>query len=97
MKPLPSGNLWLRHLRRQRVEKRVTIRELAAKAGLTHATVSRLENLKHPAYPLTAKALADALGVQVSDLLGEEEQETPEADPPEEEPPGPEEPAEPAA
>lgn len=95
MKPLPSGNLWLRHLRRWRVEKRVTIRELAEQAGLTHATVSRLENLKHPAYPITAKALADALGVQVSDLLGEEEPT--ETDPPEEEPPGPAEPAEPAA
>ena len=95
MKPLPPGNLWLRHLRRLRAEKRLTIRELAARADLTHATVSRLENLKHPAYPITAKALADALGVQVSDLLGEEEQAA-EADPPEE-PPGPAEPSEPAA
>ena len=90
MKPLPSGNLWLVHLRRLRVERRVTIRELAAQANLTHATVSRLENLKHPAYPITAKALADALGVSVSDLLGEEE-------PPEAEPPGLAQPAEPAA
>lgn len=96
MKPLPSGNLWLVHLRRWRVERRVTIRELAEQAGLTHVTVTKLENLKHPAYPITAKALADALGVQVSDLLGEEEQEPPEAESAEE-PPGPAEPAEPAA
>ena len=92
MKPLPPGNLWLVHLRPLRAERRMTIRELAAKANLTHATVSRLETLKHPAYPITAKALADALGVPVSDLLGEEE-EPPEADPP----PTPEEPAAPAA
>ena len=95
MKPLPSGNLWLVHLRRWRVERRVTIRKLAEQAGLTHVTVSKLENLKHPAYPITAKALADALGVQVSDLLGEEEP-SPEAELAEE-PPGPAEPAVPAA
>lgn len=95
MKPLPSGNLWLVHLRRWRVERRVTIRELAERAGLTHVTVSKLENLKHPAYPITAKALADALGVQVSDLLEGEEQ-SPEAESAEE-PPGPAELAVPAA
>ena len=89
MKPLPPGNLWLVHLRRLRAEKRVTVRDLAARADLTAATVSRLENLKQSARPITAQVLADALGVPVSDLLGEE-------DPPEE-PPEPAEPAEPAA
>jgi transcriptional regulator with XRE-family HTH domain len=81
MKPLPPGNLWLVHLRRLRAEKRVTVRELAEKTDLTPATVSRLENLKQSARPITAQVIADALGVQVSDLLGEEEQEPPEADP----------------
>ena len=95
-KPLPPGNLWLVHLRRLRAQKRVTVRELAEQANLTPATVSRLENLKQPARPITAQAIADALGVPVSDLLGEEEQEPPEAEPAEELP-GPEEPAEPAA
>ena len=45
-----------------------------ARADLTAATVSRLENLLQSAQPITAQALADALGVQVSDLLGEEEE-----------------------
>lgn len=95
MKPLPPGNLWLVHLRRLRAQKRVTVRELAEQAGLTPATVSRLENLKQSAHPITAQVLADALGVSVSDLLGEEE--PPETAPPEEEPPGPAEPAKPPA
>lgn len=97
MKPLPPGNLWLVHLRRLRAQKRVTVRELAEQASLTHATVVRLENLKQSARPITAQALADALGVPVNDLLGEEEKESPNADPPEEEPPGPAEPAKPAS
>jgi transcriptional regulator with XRE-family HTH domain len=92
MKPLPPGNLWLAHLRRLRAEQRLTVRALAARADLTAATVSRLENLRQSAHPITAQALADALGVQVSDLLGEEE-EPPEADPP----PRPKKPAAPAA
>lgn len=91
MKPLPPGKLRLVHLRRLRAQQRMTVRELAAKANLTPATVSRLENVRQHAHPLTAQSLADALGMGVGDLLGEEE--PPEAHPSS----GPEEPAAPAA
>jgi transcriptional regulator with XRE-family HTH domain len=80
-KPLPPGKWRLVNLRPLRVQQRLTLRELAAKAGVTAATVSRLELLREAAYPITAQAIADALGVQVSDLLGEEEQEPPGTDP----------------
>ena len=93
-KPLPPGKWRLVNLRPLRIQQRLTLRELAAKAGVTQATISRLELLHEAAYPVTAQAIADALGVPVSDLLGEEEPT--ETDPPEE-PPGPKEPAEPAA
>lgn len=94
-KPLPPGNWRLVNLRPLRIQQRLTLRALAAKAGVTQATISRLELLHEAAYPVTAQAIADALGVPVSALLEGEEQPQ-EADPPEE-PPGPAEPAEPAA
>ena len=84
-KPLPPGKWRLVNLRPLRIQQRLTLRALAAKAGVTQATISRLELLREAAYPVTAQAIADALGVPVSDLLGEEEQ-APEADPPEESP-----------
>lgn len=80
-KPLPSGNWRLVNLRRLRIKQRLTLRELAAKARVTQATISRLELLHEAAYPITAERIAAALGVEASALLGEEE-EPPEADPP---------------
>jgi transcriptional regulator with XRE-family HTH domain len=51
----------LRELREQRL---MTQGELAAKAGLTHATISRLETGKHRPYFSTIRKLAGALGVR---------------------------------
>lgn len=79
-KPLPPGRWQLVNLRRLRIEQHMTLRSLAAKAGVTQATISRLELLRESAYPITAARIAAALGVEVSALLGEEE--PPEADPP---------------
>lgn len=80
-KPLPPGRWHLVNLRRVRIQRGLTLRALAEKAGVTHATISRLELLRETAYPITAERIAAALGVEVSALLGEEE-EPPEADPP---------------
>lgn len=91
-KPLPPGRWQLVNLRRVRIKSGLSLRKLAARAGVTQATISRLELLHEAAYPITAERIAAALGVEVSDLLGEEE-EPPEADPP----PTPEEPAASAA
>jgi transcriptional regulator with XRE-family HTH domain len=79
-KPLPPGKWRLVGLRRLRIRQRLTLRELAAKAGVTQATISRLELLREAAYPITAERIAGALGVEVSALLEEEEQ-PPETDP----------------
>lgn len=43
-------------------------RQLNARAGVNHITISRIEN-GQPAFITTLKKLADALGVQVSDLI----------------------------
>ena len=44
--------------------------QLAAKANVTHATVSRLECGKHEGTMRTLRKLADALGVEVEDVIG---------------------------
>lgn len=46
--------------------------KLAAKAGLTHATVSDVENGKRNATLKTATKLAEALGVPLASILDEE-------------------------
>jgi transcriptional regulator with XRE-family HTH domain len=91
-KPLPPGRWRLVNLRRVRIKSGLSLRKLAAQAGVTQATISRLELLRESANPITAERIAAALGVEVSALLGEEE-EPPEADPPTR----PEEPADSAA
>jgi transcriptional regulator with XRE-family HTH domain len=47
--------------------------ELASAAGVSEATVSRLETARFAARPRTVKALAAALGVEPAQLYGEEE------------------------
>jgi len=79
-KPLPPGRWRLVNLRRVRIRSGLSLRKLAARAGVTQATISRLELLHESANPITAERIAAALGVEVSALLGEDE--PPEADPP---------------
>jgi transcriptional regulator with XRE-family HTH domain len=50
-------------------------RELAARAGLTQATVARLETGKHRARPTTIRRLAAVLGVEPKDLVRQPIQE----------------------
>ena len=44
-------------------------RELAEKAGLTQASIARLESGKHFARPSTSRRLATALGVDPRELV----------------------------
>ena len=46
----------------------LTQEELAAKAGITVATLSRLENRLHEPTPPTMKAIASALGVKPASI-----------------------------
>ena len=60
-------------VREARLAKHMTQRELALAAGLTNETVNRIERASEPrtVYPLTARKLADALGVDTSELLAD--------------------------
>jgi transcriptional regulator with XRE-family HTH domain len=59
----------LRALRRKRV---LTLRELGEKADVSKDTISRIER-EGTAYPSTIRKLAEALGVDPSELVPEEE------------------------
>jgi transcriptional regulator with XRE-family HTH domain len=60
-------------LTRFREEQVLSQRELARTAGVTHATVWRLENGFDRARPLTVRKLAEALGVEPKELILREE------------------------
>ena len=56
-------------LQRLREEQVLSQRELARMAGLTHATVWRLENGFKEAHARTIRKLAEALGVEAKELV----------------------------
>lgn len=58
----------LPQLRKWREEAALSQRQLAAKARVTHATISHIET-GGDAYPTTAAKLAAALGVKPVDLM----------------------------
>jgi len=58
-------------LERARAVKGLTQEQLAAKAGVTVGTVSRIENRQHEPRVRTLQQLAVALGVDLDDLLEE--------------------------
>ncbi len=55
-------------IREERTKRGLTQAELADKAGLTQSHVSRLENGEHSPSHMTRKKLADALGINESQL-----------------------------
>jgi transcriptional regulator with XRE-family HTH domain len=60
-------------VRRLRTERALSQTELAVAAGVTKLTVSRLErDVKFP-HPKTLRSIAQALGVQPSDLIDADE------------------------
>ena len=58
----------LQKLRRQRL---LLIGDLAERSGVHRNTISKLENNKGGAYPETIRKLAEALGVDPTELIGE--------------------------
>ena len=58
----------LKELRRERV---LSLRELEEKSGVSYNTVWRLEDGRQGAHPKTVRKLAEALGVQPSELIKE--------------------------
>lgn len=61
-----------RRLRYRRYAAGLSIRELSALAGVATGSISCLENGKYPAGVLTLRALAEALGCEIADLMPEE-------------------------
>ncbi|HEV2094719.1 MAG TPA: helix-turn-helix transcriptional regulator [Rubrobacter sp.] len=57
-------------VKRLRDERALTQRELADKAGLTVAALSRIERNNAEPRPTTRRKLAEALGVDPSELIG---------------------------
>jgi transcriptional regulator with XRE-family HTH domain len=58
----------LQSLKRIREMRRITIRELSARSGVSATTISHAENLRRMARPQTARRLAEALWVRAEDL-----------------------------
>jgi transcriptional regulator with XRE-family HTH domain len=58
----------LRELRRERV---VSLRELEERSGVSYNTIWRIEDGRQGAHPRTVRKLAEALGVQPSELIKE--------------------------
>jgi transcriptional regulator with XRE-family HTH domain len=63
-----SGEVIIRH----RWFRGLTQRELAARSGLSPNTIFSIENGISGGSPSTARKIADALGVNVDDLLNNE-------------------------
>ncbi len=57
-------------VKRLRDERALTQGELAEKAGLTVAALSRIERNNAEPRPTTRRKLAEALGVDLSELIG---------------------------
>ncbi len=51
-----------------RLKRKLTVRELAGKTGISPTTISRLENEQIKSHPITIAKLADGLGVELEEL-----------------------------
>ena len=60
-------------LRRLRRERALSQRDLSRITGIAHDSISQLETGKREAQPKTIRKLAEALGVEPSELMKEEE------------------------
>jgi transcriptional regulator with XRE-family HTH domain len=58
----------LKELRRERV---LSLRELEERSGVSYNTILRIEDGRQGAHPRTIRKLAEALGVQPSELIRE--------------------------
>ena len=58
----------LKELRKERV---LSLRELEERSGVSYNTIWRIEDGRQGAHPRTVRKLAEALGVEPSELLAE--------------------------
>jgi transcriptional regulator with XRE-family HTH domain len=58
----------LQNLKRIRESRRLTVRELSARSGVSATTIYHAENLRRMPRPRTARRLAEALEVRAEDL-----------------------------
>jgi transcriptional regulator with XRE-family HTH domain len=58
----------LKELRRERV---LSLRELEERSGVSYNTIWRIEDGRQGSHPRTVRKLAEALGVQPSELIRE--------------------------
>ena len=58
----------LKELKREQV---ASLRELEERSGVSYNTIWRIEDGRQGAHPRTVRKLADALGVQPSELIKE--------------------------
>lgn len=56
-------------MKRRRIEAGLSLRGLAAVAGVSHDTVMEIEGDRRAPHPATVKKIADALGVNVGVLV----------------------------
>ncbi len=53
-----------------RLKAKLTVKELAEKADVSPTTITRLENNALRSHPITIAKLADALGAEITELMG---------------------------
>ena len=58
----------LQSLKRVRQERRMTLRQLSAKSGVSADSISEFEEMRRMASARTTRKLAEALGVREEDL-----------------------------
>ena len=59
----------VRRLKELRSERVLSLRELEEKSGVSYNTIWRLEDGRQGAHPKTVRKLAEALGVEPSELI----------------------------
>lgn len=67
-----AGMVKLTRLRDVRQRKALTQQQLADRAGVNRVTIARIEGGEDEPFPTTVRKVADALGVEPSDLLAPE-------------------------
>jgi HTH-type transcriptional repressor of puuD len=67
------------NMRRCREERGLTQTQLADRAGISHSTISTIENGRSSPTLFTVCALADALGLSVHEYIGPDEKPVKEA------------------
>lgn len=66
---VPSMEVDVERLKELRREKVLSLRELEGRSGVSYNTIWRIEDGRQGAHPKTIRKLAEALGVEPSELL----------------------------